>query len=185
MTLPVTPRAPASRLLLCAAFLALASCGSSGSSGTEQPAGSPTKTREPTAPPDPPPVRDPGSGAAGARVEDPSFVLSATPGGPHALNTPSTFEISLVPRGAYHVNTEFPMRISLTAPAGLTTPRATLEKTDAAELTERRARFEVPFTATAAGEHRLTARVEFAVCTPENCIPDERTLAVVLPARAN
>ena len=27
------------------------------------------------------------------------------------------------------------------------------------------------------------ARVRFAVCTPENCVPDERTLALVLPVQ--
>ena len=38
-----------------------------------------------------------------------------------------------------------------------------------------------PSPAKAAGTHTVTANVKFAVCTPENCVPDERTLAVVLP----
>ncbi|MBK8172015.1 MAG: hypothetical protein IPK60_16950 [Sandaracinaceae bacterium] len=46
--------------------------------------------------------------------------------------------------------------------------------------TERLARFSVPFTAGTAGSARIEADVDFAVCTPENCMPDRRTVAVTL-----
>ncbi|MFN9811312.1 MAG: enoyl-CoA hydratase-related protein, partial [Deltaproteobacteria bacterium] len=50
---------------------------------------------------------------------------------------------------------------------------------EAAEFSETVARFEVPFTATP-GHHELRALVDFAVCTPESCMPDSRTLAIAL-----
>jgi hypothetical protein len=38
----------------------------------------------------------------------------------------------------------------------------------------------VPFTAKAAGDHKILANVKFAVCTDENCVPDERDLALAV-----
>ncbi|MCC7535576.1 MAG: hypothetical protein IT379_05160 [Deltaproteobacteria bacterium] len=176
-----------STVCLALALASTSACGtsSSGSSADPPRTGDRAPSKQAPSGGNDAPVPSPPAGAAGARFEDPTFLLQATPGGPHAVNSPATFEISLVPRGAYHVNTEYPMKITLTPPAGVSAPRPVLQVADAAELTQTRARFSVPFTASAAGEHRMLARVEFAVCTDENCIPDERTLAVVLPVRAN
>ena len=41
-------------------------------------------------------------------------------------------------------------------------------------------RFDVPFTPAAAGERTVTARVQFAMCNPSNCVPEERTLTLAL-----
>ncbi len=117
-------------------------------------------------------------------AEDPSFELRATAAGPYAPSEEGRFEIVLTPRGNYHVNTQYPLSIRLDAPGGLTVPGEALEVGDAAEFGEPRARFQVPFTATSAGQHRVTARVDFAVCTPEACMPECRTLALVLPVEA-
>jgi hypothetical protein len=121
--------------------------------------------------------------AAGPVAEDPTFELRAEAQGPYAAGEPGTFEIRLTPRGAYHVNQEFPMNVALSGPGGVELPEADLGNDDAEELSEERARFSVPFTAALAGEHRVTAEVDFAVCTPEACMPDRRTLALVLPVR--
>jgi hypothetical protein len=114
-------------------------------------------------------------------AEDPSFELRATASGPYAPGEEGRFDIALTPRGIYHVNAQYPLSIQLQAPGEITLPDAELGTEDAAEFGEPRARFQVPFTATAAGQHRVTARVDFAVCTPESCMPDCRTLALVLP----
>ena len=130
--------------------------------------------------PDPEPQQPVAEQPAGPLVDDPSFELRASPRGPYHAGEQASFEIRLTPKGRYHVNQDFPTTVSLTAPSGVTLPHAELAATDAAEMGERLARFDVPFTATA-GEHRVTARVSFAVCTPESCMPDERTLAFSLP----
>ena len=52
--------------------------------------------------------------------------------------------------------------------------------TDAAQFDEKKARFDVPFTAKSAGDHKIMANVKFAVCTDENCVPDERDLALAV-----
>ena len=77
------------------------------------------------------------------------------------------------------MNQEYPISIQLTAAQGVTLPHATLGRPEAAEFTEALARFSVPFTATA-GHHELRALVDFAVCTPESCMPDTRTISIAL-----
>jgi hypothetical protein len=119
----------------------------------------------------------------GPVAEDPTFELRAEAQGPYAAGEQGSFEIRLTPRGEYHVNQEFPMNVALSGPDGVELPSADLGNDDADEFTEERARFSVPFTAASAGEHRVTAEVDFAVCTPEACMPDRRTLALVLPVR--
>jgi hypothetical protein len=81
----------------------------------------------------------------------------------------------------YHVNQDYPMNVTLDGGDALQLPKRELKKADAATFTEKLARFDVPFTPSKAGSHRVDAKVKFAVCTPENCMPDERTLALVLP----
>jgi hypothetical protein len=160
-------------LLLCS----LCACGSK--------AETPATAAEPAAPPAAKPAEPAPAPAAAAppsdRVEDPTFELSAAPAGPYAAGKLGSFAISLKPRGEYHINEDFPMSVSVQSAAGIEFPKAKLDKPQAAEFNEQLARFDVPFTATAAGAHKVEAHVKFAVCTPENCVPDERTLAVVLP----
>lgn len=119
----------------------------------------------------------------GPRVEDPTYELVATASGPYTAGQPGTFEIRLLPRGDHHVNVDFPFEVALAGPEPVRFPETSLDSEDAAELTEQRARFSVPFTPEAAGEHRVTATVDFAVCTPSTCLPEQRTLALVLPVQ--
>jgi len=114
------------------------------------------------------------------RVDDPSFELAAVPGGPYAVGQLGSFAVSLKPRGEYHINQDYPIAISLRPPAGMNLPRSEFKKADAAVFGEKLARFDVPLTPQEKGAQRLEANVRFAVCTPETCIPDERTLALVL-----
>jgi hypothetical protein len=113
-------------------------------------------------------------------VEDPTFQLAATAAGPHTANALGHFSITLTPKGEYHVNEEYPIAIALTAPGDVTLAKADLARPDAAEFTAKTARFDVPVTPKTAGEHKVKAKVSFAVCTPENCMPDERTLELAL-----
>ncbi len=121
----------------------------------------------------------------GPVAEDTTFELRASPSGPYAPGQQGTFEIRLTPRGEYHVNVDplFPFAIVLAGPDAVSFPEASLDREDAAEFTEQRARFAVPFTPSSAGEHRVTATVDFAVCTPSTCLPEQRTLALVLPVQ--
>lgn len=134
-------------------------------------------------PPDVEPVDEPGEEEPGPVAQDETYELRASANGPYRAGQAGAFEIRLLPRGEYHVNTDprFPFAIALEGPGAIAFGEAALDREDAAEFTEQRARFSVPFTPSAAGSHRVTATVDFAVCTPETCLPEQRTLAVVLP----
>jgi hypothetical protein len=175
--------------VLCVASLALyAGCGDS--KPAAEPAAPPAAAEPGTAPakaPAPAAPAEPKAAAPAAeptdRVDDPTFELKAVPAGPYKSGAVSSFQVSLTPKGEYHVNQDYPMKISVSTKAGdaLSLPKLELTKADAAEFAESVARFDVPFTATAAGAHTVECNVQFAVCTPETCIPDERTLALALP----
>ena len=137
---------------------------------------------------DPPPTKAPPEKRApetpaGPLVEDPRFELRATAEAQYPAGQLGRFGITLTGRDGWHVNQDYPTAITLSAPSAVTFPKDRLEKSDAAEFTEPRARFDVPFTPGAAGEHRCTAEVDFAICTEETCVPVQRTLAVVLPVQ--
>jgi hypothetical protein len=165
-------------MLACASVAWLMACG-------DKPA-----AETPAAPPAAPPIEKPaeapkpsGEGPAAAavsdRVEDPSFELALKPTGTYSAGKVSSFALSLKPRGEYHVNQDYPFSVSLSSP-GASFPKAELVKADAAEFTDNIVRVDVPFTPTAAGAQTISANVKFAVCTPETCVPDERTLALAL-----
>lgn len=119
------------------------------------------------------------------RIEEATFELVATAAGPYTAGNPGTFEIRLAGRGDYHVNIDplFPFSIALGGPDAVAFEEAALDRESAEEFTEERARFEVPFVPNAEGEHKVTATVDFAVCTATTCIPETRTLALVLPVQ--
>jgi hypothetical protein len=168
------------RVFVTAVVLALGACG--GSSGGGAPSAEPAAP--PAAPAAAPAAPAPAPAAAAAppseKVDDPTFVLAAAPVGTYSAGKLGSVAISLTPRGEYHVNQDYPISISLSGDAALQFPKAQLGKAESAEFGEKLARFDVPVTPQAAGTHQLTAKVKFAVCTKENCVPDERTLALAL-----
>ena len=145
-------------------------CSGGSTETTAPPPSSETRAAPPTvAPPE-----------ARAVWDEPSFELRSDAPGPYTAGTEGHFTIRLTPRGNYHVNQDYPLSIALTHPSEVALPHVTLAAADAQTMSEPLALFDVPFTASAAGTHHLTTLVDFAVCTPEACMPDTRTVAVDL-----
>jgi len=120
----------------------------------------------------------------GNSVEETGYSLRLVEAGPYKAGELGRVVLKLTPRGEFHINQDYPFQINLTGDAATQFPKADLARTDAAEFAENSARFEVPFTLSTAGDHKLSASVKFAVCTAENCIPDERELALLINASA-
>jgi hypothetical protein len=119
--------------------------------------------------------------AAPSSIEEASFALRLAEAGPYKAGELGRVVLQLEPRGKFHINQEYPVEIAISGTTADTNfPKATLLRPDAAEFGEKKARFEVPFTAKTTGDHKLLANVKFAVCTDENCVPDERNLALAL-----
>jgi hypothetical protein len=157
--------------------LALAACGSKqgpAESAPEPTPAAPAPLAKPAAP-----AADKPEGPLSDKAEDPTFELALVSTGPYAAGKPASFSVSLKPRGDYHVNEDYPFSVTLEGQA-MTLPKTELGKADAAEFTENGVRLDVPFTASETGECSVKANVKFAVCTPETCVPDERTLALAL-----
>lgn len=121
--------------------------------------------------------------AAPSSIEDSGFSLQLAEAGPYKAGELARFVVKLEPRGVFHINQEYPIEIALTGDAETVFPKVSLARVDAAHFDEKSARFDVPFTAKAPGDHKLLANVKFAVCTPENCVPDERDLALAVAVK--
>jgi hypothetical protein len=115
-------------------------------------------------------------------IEDNTFKLALVSEPEYTAGAPARLQLLLEAKGGYHVNQDYPIRIDLKAPAAVKLQKPSLGKPDAAEFGEHKARFDVPFSADK-GSYQLSAEVDFAVCTPETCVPDQRTLAVSLSVK--
>jgi hypothetical protein len=159
-------------------------CVALGACGGKEPA--PAAAPEPAAPaPKPAPKAEAPKPAepaapAGDNVDDAAFEVRAVRSEEYAAGKVETFSVEIVPKGHWHLNQDFPTEIHVSAGDDVSFPKAALSKADAAEFGEEKARFDVPFTAKAAGSHDVSCKLSFAVCTEENCVPEERTLAVAL-----
>jgi hypothetical protein len=165
---------------LAAAFGMLAGgCGDSNSHATQAPppAAPAVEAPKPAAAAPVPPSAAPSS------IEEAGFSLRLAEAGPYKAGELSRVVLRLDPHGPFHVNQEYPIEINLTGDADTSFPKATLARADAAEFGEKKARFDIPFSAKVAGDHKLLANVKFAVCTPENCVPDERNLSLALAVK--
>jgi hypothetical protein len=96
----------------------------------------------------------------------------------YAVGKSAQVRVVLTALGGYHVNPDYPIRVDLEGPATLRWAKPSLGKADAAEFGEHAARFEAGFTAEQPGTHEVKARLDFAVCTKETCVPDQRTVAL-------
>jgi hypothetical protein len=121
--------------------------------------------------------------AAPSSIEEAGFSLRLAEAGPYKAGELGRFVLHLEPHGKFHINQEYPIEIALSSDADTMFPKASLAKKDASEFDEKKASFDVPFTPKAAGDHKLIANVKFAVCTPENCVPDERNLSLAVAVK--
>lgn len=113
-------------------------------------------------------------------IEEPMFRLGTQGGPQYGADKDEKFKLVLEARGGYHVNEDYPIRVDLKSVDGVKFAKPSLVRADAASFGAESASFDVAFTAPK-GEHEVVATVDFAVCTKETCIPDQRTLAVKLP----
>lgn len=171
--------------LACLACLALAAaCGESKSGQAAAPAAPAAAVEAQKPAPAPPPAAVPAvAQAATSAIDDPSFSLHLIEAGPYKAGELGRVVVQLEPHGVYHVNQEYPIEIALSGDADTAFPKAKLERPDAAEFGEKKVKFDVPFTAKVAGDHKLLANVKFAVCTKENCVPDERNLTLAVAVK--
>jgi hypothetical protein len=117
---------------------------------------------------------------AGPAIEENHFRLAFDGAAPYTAGQPGGLKVVIESRGGYHLNQDYPVRVDLKAPAAVKLQKPSLGKTDAAPpFGEKSATFPVGFTADK-GSHDLSATVDFAVCTADTCVPEQRTIAIAL-----
>jgi hypothetical protein len=107
--------------------------------------------------------------AASYRLDTTGSTLAVAPGGRGKL------VLAIVPGDKIHVHPQAPLRISLEA-KGLELSKTALGHADAVDPKAEGPRFEVPFTARAAGAQEARAKLEFFVCSDRWCVKQTREL---------
>lgn len=114
------------------------------------------------------------------KLDEKNFSLEMKAAGPYKAGQPGNVEVVLEPKGEFHCNKEYPYKIKLgTAPAGIAYPQA-IVKTDAITVTPEKAVMKVPFSPEKPGDAKVSGNFFFSVCTSQQCVIENRELAVMV-----
>lgn len=114
------------------------------------------------------------------KLDEKNFSVEMKATGPYKAGQQGNVEVVLEPKGEFHCNQEYPYKIKLgTAPAGITYPQPVV-KNDAITVKPEKAVMKVPFTPEKAGEAKVAGNFYFSVCTAQQCVIENRELAVMV-----
>jgi hypothetical protein len=103
--------------------------------------------------------------------DDPHFKVGVATPPAVKPNREATAQVFVDPIAPYHVNLDFPTKLTLESPSGVEMASTSFDKAAAQQLDETKLVFAVPFTATSEGRKTFQGRLEFAVCTDDECVP--------------
>jgi hypothetical protein len=86
--------------------------------------------------------------------------------------------LTIVPLNGTHVHPAAPLKIALSGTPGLKLSKQTLGHKDAIDPKAEGPRFEVPFTAAAAGAQEAHAKVDFFICSDQWCVKQSRDVTI-------
>jgi hypothetical protein len=127
------------------------------------------------------------------RGPDGTFELTIEEPGQVAAGSAARFRVVIRPGDGYKINvcaagaddcTDYAVKLTLAPPAGVDTARTELVRAEAVEVIDEH-QLVVAFavTPTAAGDYAIPARLKFAVCEDDACLPKRVDLRVALAAR--
>ena len=122
--------------------------------------------------------------APAARAEETVYEIQKKPTAAK-VGAPGKASVTVVGKNGWHVNEEAPITVALKADPGLDLPKTKLTRADLAESTKQSARFDVPFSATAAGKKTITADARFVMCQEQACKPVKETIALDVDVTAD
>ncbi|HZZ83037.1 MAG TPA: hypothetical protein VFE30_00720 [Anaeromyxobacteraceae bacterium] len=99
------------------------------------------------------------------------------------VGAPGRLVVFIHPGAGAHVHPQAPLAIGLEAPPALGLAKVKLGHKDAVDPKAEAPRFEVPFTASAAGRYDVKASLDFFICSDTWCVKQVRSLTV--PVTAN
>jgi hypothetical protein len=127
------------------------------------------------------------SGVGDAWADEPAPYAIEKKGAAVDVGAPGKASLAVLGKNGWHVNGEAPITVSLVAEPGVKLSKPKLTRADLAESSAEKARFDIAFTADAAGTKKITADTRFVMCQAQACKPAKEivTLEVaVAEARA-
>jgi hypothetical protein len=127
--------------------------------------------------------------ALAARAADPgaeaarSYTIEATGPATLKVGASGTLVLAIKPVAKTHVHPQAPLKIALSATPGLSLGKTALGRKDMPDPKAESPRFEVPFTATAAGKQEATAKVDFFICSDQWCVKQVRDVVVAVDVK--
>lgn len=95
-----------------------------------------------------------------------------------AVGVPGKAALTVQGKSGWHINDQAPITVTAKADPGVELPKPKLVRADLTQSTRDTARFEIPFTAAAAGKKTITAEARFVVCQEQACKPIKETVAL-------
>jgi hypothetical protein len=95
----------------------------------------------------------------------------------------STVSLTIAGTGGRTISKDGPIRVELSSPT-LTLPRTRYERRHAADPAAETPRFDLKFTAPAAGDHELILSLRFWICGAKTCRPVRTSKTITVRAAA-
>jgi hypothetical protein len=116
--------------------------------------------------------------ARSAAAAEPAFYAIVKESKGARAGTPALASVAIVGKNGWHVNAEAPIVLSLVADPGVALVKSKLTRGDLAESSLERARFDIAFTASAAGRKAITGDARFVMCQEQACKPVRETVTL-------
>ncbi|TKC97903.1 hypothetical protein [Polyangium fumosum] len=153
-------------------------------SAAPEPAPAPPPATTPEPPPAvaaaPAPTPEPPPPVVSPKVGEQSFSLWMQSSGRYKAGEQGFVEVVLVPKGEFHCNQEYPYKMKLGAAAAGVTYPTPIVRTEGVSVSASRAVMRVPFVPQNAGDAQVSGKFYFSVCTSEQCVIDNRDVAVTV-----
>ncbi|MBC8133020.1 MAG: hypothetical protein H7X95_08575 [Deltaproteobacteria bacterium] len=99
---------------------------------------------------------------------------------PAAVGVPGKASLTVHGKNGWHVNEQAPITVTAKADPGVELPKPKLVRGDLTQSTKDTARFDIPFTAAAAGKKTITAEAKFVMCQEQACKPMKETVTLAI-----
>lgn len=122
------------------------------------------------------------SASAGSSLAEETFSLRLEHSGSVSVGKESRAKLVLEAKAGFKVNDQYPIKFQLEESSSLGLSGTVLRR-ESFSVEKTKASVEVPFTAKQSGEHRLSGRLSFSVCTEERCLIEKRDLSLNIKAQ--
>ena len=118
-----------------------------------------------------------GSYSGAAFADPPTYEIQKS--APRAtVGIPAKASVTVQGRNGWHVNEQAPITVTVKGDPGVELPKPKLARADLAQSSKESARFDIPFSASAAGKKTITAEARFVMCQEQACKPAKETVAL-------